>query len=125
MGSDIPLLSSSDNQTTVEGEVITFTCAFQKDYIPLKYHVQWRVKLQNGSTIIVKDDSSMANYHANIKNCSYSNSSCCLFIAELSINAAMPLNNAMINCTATVNGTSSSSSSTSYLSEISSYLYKL
>ena len=95
--------------------MIIFTCAFQQDYVPVKYYVQWMVKLQNGSTIIVKDDSNMTNY---IKNCPYSNSSCCQFIAELSINAAMPLNNAMITCTPAVNGTPLSTSNTSYLSEL-------
>ena len=103
--------------------MIIYTCAFLKDYIPPKYYVQWLVKLQNGTTIIVKDDSNMANYYFNIKNCPYSNSSCCHFIAELSINAAMPLNNAKIVCTAAVSGSSSSSGDYgSYLSELSTYV---
>ena len=121
IGQGIPLVTSSSNQTTIEGEVITFMCLFKRDYIPLKYYVQWTMKFQNGSTIELKEHSNNADYPIITKNyCPYSPSSCCHFSTELRItHPAIPLNNVMLKCTAVVNGTHLSTSSTSYLSEFS------
>ena len=115
----MPLLSGSNNQTTVEEELITFSCSFKGNYIPLNYAVSWIIKLQNDTTIKVKDDSNDPDYNVNtMKNCPFTNSSCCRFTTELSIHATQPLNNAMITCNAKFVGSFKPTSSTSYLSEL-------
>ena len=65
-GHPVPLLNSSHNQSTVEGEMITFTCAFP--YLKeISYF--WIITLPNGSNIIIKNDKHLPNYqhlvHAN------------------------------------------------------------
>jgi len=119
-GDPIPLSSSSNNQTTVEGEAITFQCVFGGNYHK-DYYVYWQVILQNGSDIIVDDDSNFPDYHCHTQQ-KCSNYSCCQFITQLYINKTnMPLNNAMITCNAVINSIISSSN-TSYLSELSIHM---
>lgn len=105
-GERVPLLSSSSNQTTVEREVVEFSCTFKDNYSPTKYGVvYWTVMLQNGSsnTVFVQDD----DIHQD---------SFCHFTINLYRNATMSLNDAMITCTASADNMPSSSNA-SYLSE--------
>ena len=115
----MPLLSSSNNQTTVEEELITFSCSFKGNYVRLNYAVYWIIKFQNDSTIVVNDEKDDPGYHVNTKNnCPFTNSSCCHFTTELSIHAILPLNDAMITCNAIFVDSYLPTSSTSYLSEL-------
>jgi len=113
-------LSSSNNQTTVEGEAITFECRFKGNYSPLNYHVYWIITLQNGSNIILDDDSNFPDYRINTyQSCLYfDTNSCCQFTTELSIDrATISLNDSMITCNAGLNSATSSSNA-SHLSEL-------
>lgn len=116
----VPLLSGSNNQTTVEEEFITFSCSFKGNYKPLYYVYTtfWIIKLQNDTPIVVDDDSNNPDYHVSTKkNCPFTNSSCCRFTTELTINATLPLNNAMISCSAFYVYYLKPTYNTSYLSE--------
>lgn len=118
-GDAVPLLSSSNNQTTVEEELTKFSCSFNGSYTPINYSVYWIIKFQNGSTIEVKNDS-IPGYHVNTKvNCPLTDSSCCNFTTELIIHAILLLNNAMITCNAIFVDSLIPTSSSSYLSELS------
>lgn len=117
-GDKVPLLHSSSNQTTVEGLMITFQCTYKGNYSPDDYTVFWMVAFQNGSHILVQDDSNFSDYHIRTQqNCPDSNYSCCRFITELSIHTSIPLNNAKITCSAILNSNVSTSNG-SYLSEL-------
>ena len=121
-GHAVPLLSGSSNQSTVEEEVITFSCTFKGNYKTLDYHVYYIVTLQNGTSITVNDDSDYPDYHVSTKkNCPFTNSSCCRFITKLEIHAAISSNNAMITCNAMFIGSLTPTSSASYLSELTIY----
>ena len=119
----MPLLRSSNNQTTVEEELITFSCSFKGNYVPLKsninyvaYVVYWTIAFQNDSYIIVTGDENDTRYHVNTKdNCPFTNSSCCHFTTELNIHAILPLKDTMITC---ITDSIMSTSNTSYLSEL-------
>ena len=114
-GDPLPVLSSSSNQTTVEREVVEFSCTFKGNDSLVNYNgVYWTITFQNGSSIIVRNDTS--DYHFNIQP-----NSLCRFTAKLYVNTTMLLDNAMVTCTATVDNIPSSSNA-SYLSE-SSYSY--
>ena len=114
----MPILNSSNDQTTVEGEDITFICLFEGNYSPLKYDaVFWIVKFQNGSNITIQDDSNFSDYHIKTtRTCPYTDYACCRFTTSLSIHASLPLNNAMLTCIALYDDTPSSN--TSKLSEL-------
>ena len=116
----MPLLNGINNETTVEGEVITLSCSFKGNYTPMNYAAYWIIKLQNGNTIVVNGDHNTSDYYDNTKkNCPFTNSSCCRFTTELSIYATLPSNNAMITCNAIFNDYDLPTSNTSYLSELS------
>ena len=118
-GHALPLLSGSNNQSTVEGEVITFSCTFKGNYKPLNYPVYYIVTLQNGTSITVNDHSNYPDYHVSaMKNCPFTNSSCCRFVTKLEIRAAISSNNAMITCNAMFVDSFIPTSSVSYLSEL-------
>ena len=118
-GHRVPLLSSSNNQTTVEEEVITFRCIYQGNYSPSSYgSVYWIVTLQNGSEITILDYSNFSDYRIDTRrSCPYDNYACCRFTTELRIHTILPLNNAMITCI-TIHD-SVSSFNTSNLSKLS------
>ena len=116
----MPLLNGINNETTVEGEVITLSCSFKGNYIPMNYAAYWIIKLQNGNTTVVNGDHNTSGYHVSTKkNCPFTNSSCCRFTTELTIHAILPSNNAMITCNAIFVDYYLPTSNTSYLSELS------
>ena len=118
-GEKVPLLSSSNNQTTVEEELITSSCSFKGNYVRLNYAVYWIIS-QDGSATVVNDEDNYPDYHVDTKkNCPFTNTSCCRFTTELSIHTNLSLNNAMITCYAFFVGSRYPTSSTSYLSELS------
>ena len=114
----MPILSNSSNQTTVEGENITFRCIFKGNYSPRTYDsVIWIITFQNGNNITVQDDSNFSDYHIEIKrSCPSTNYACCRFTTKLKIHTSLPLNNTMITCTTLYD--SIPSSTTSQLSEL-------
>ena len=114
----VPLLSSSKNQTTVEGEMVTFKCSFGDNYSPVDYSIFWRLTLENGSHILVQDGLNYTDYHVNTyQDCPSTNYSCCRFTTELSINGtSLSMNNSVINCNAMINQVTSSG--ISHLSEL-------
>ena len=117
-GNAVPIINSSSNQTTIEGEKITFICTFQGNYSPSDYDVHWMITFQNGSIVRIQNNSDFSDYHINTKqNCPDTNYSCCRFITELFIHTSLPLNNTMITCTCIAMFDSIPSSSISYLSE--------
>ena len=117
-GNAVPLLCSSTNQTIVEEELITFSCSFNGT---INYSIYWIIKFQNGSTIVVKNDSIPGYHVSTIENCTcpFTNTSCCHFTTELSMHAILPLNDSMITCNVTFVDCLIPTSSTSYLSELS------
>ena len=120
VGEKVPLLSSNNNQTTVEEELIIYSCSFKGNYVRLNYDAYWIIIFQNGSAIVVNDENSHPGYLVNTKkNCPFTNTSCCHFTTELSIHAILPLNDAMITCNAIFVDSYFPTSSTSYLSELS------
>ena len=122
-GNSVPILSSSNNQTTIEGEMITFICTFQGNYSPSDYDVYWVIAFQNGSFLQIRNDSNFSDYHISTKqNCPDTNYSCCRFTTELFIHTVLPLNNTAVTCTAMFDFIPSSS--ISYLSEFSIHSYK-
>ena len=111
-GDPVPVLSSSSNQTTVEREVVEFSCTFKGNYSLVNDNgVYWTITFQNGSSIVVRNDTS--DYHFNIQQ-----NSLCRFTTKLYVNTTMLLDNAMITCSAIVDNILSSSNG-SYLSELS------
>ena len=114
----MPILSSSSNQTTVEGENITFSCLFKGNYSPLTYDaVIWIITFQNGNNITVQDDSNFSDYRIETKqSCLSANKACCQFTTRLRIHTSLPLNNVMITCITIYDYMSSSA--TSNLSEL-------
>ena len=116
-GDPVPILNSSNNQATVEGENITFFCLFKGNYSSLKYDaVFWIVTFQNGSNITIQDDSNCSDYHIETEqNCPPTDYACC-FTTTLSIHTTLPLNNTMITCAALYD--SILSSTTSNLSKL-------
>ena len=110
-GDPVSVLSSSSNQTTVEREVVEFSCTFKGNYSLVNYDgVYWMVIFQNGSNIILHNNIS--NYHFEIQQ-----NSLCHFTTKLYINTSMSLDNAMVTCTVMMNNILNSSNATSYLSE--------
>ena len=101
-GEQVPILFSSGNQTTVEGENITFNCTFKGNYSESNYDiVYWKAILQNGSTITIQDNSNFVDHHIETKqSCPPTKHPCCCFTTKLRIHASLPLNNAVIICTA-------------------------
>ena len=97
----MPLISSSNNQTTVEGEVIEYKCVFQGNYSPSNYgSVYWIIALQNGTKINIFDYSDFSDYliYTN-RSCPHGDYACCRFTTKLRIvHTTLPLNNAMITC---------------------------
>lgn len=116
-GSRVPVLNSSNNQTTIEGEDITFMCIFQGNYSPSDYDVYWLIEFQNGTILQIKNDSNFSNYHISTKQNCPDTYSCCRFTTELFIHTVLPLNNSTVTCTAEIDFIQSSS--ISYLSEFS------
>ena len=100
-GEQVAILFSSSNQTTVEGENITFSCTFKGEYSELNYDaVYWKAILQNGSTITIQENSNFLDYHIETKqSCPPNKHPCCCFTTTLRIHASLPLNNAVIKCT--------------------------
>ena len=118
----VPLLSSSKTQTTIEGEKVTFQCSFGDNYSPVDYSIFWRLTVENDSHILVEDGLNYTNYHIDTyQHCPSTNYSCCHFTTELSINASLSLDNAVINCNAMINEVTSSG--TSHLSELGHILH--
>ena len=117
-GDPVPILDSSSNQTTVEGEYITFICIFEGNYSPINYDaVFWIATFQNGSKITIQDDSNFSDYHIETKrSCPPTNYACCHSTTKLSIHTSLPLTNTMITCTILYD--SIPSSTTSNLSEL-------
>ena len=118
-GHAVPLLNGTNNQTTVEGEVITFSCSLRGNYKPLNYEVYWIIVFQNHTSTVVDDNHNIPGYHVNTKkNCPFTNFSCCRFITELSINTVLQLNNSIIMCDVTFIDSIQLTSSSSTLSEL-------
>ena len=117
----MPLLNGSNDKTTVEGEMITFSCSFKGNYNPMNYGVYWIIKNQNyGNATTVRTDHNVSDYYVNTKkNCPFTNSSCCRFTTELSIHTFLSLNDAMITCNAIFVDSILPTSNTSTLSELS------
>ena len=112
-GDPVSVLSSSSNQTTVEREVVEFSCTFKGNYSLVNYDgVYWMVIFQNGSSIILRNNIS--NYHFDIQR-----NSLCHFTTKLYINTSMPLDNAMVTCSAIMDNMLRSTNVTFYLSKLS------
>lgn len=101
-GEQVAISFSSGNQTTVEGENITFSCTFKSESSESNFDaVYWKAILQNGSTITIQDDSNFVDYHFETKqSCPPTKYPCCHFTIKLRIHASLPLNNAVVICTA-------------------------
>ena len=110
-GDPVPVLSSSSNQTTVEREVVEFSCTFKGNYSLVNYNVYWMIDFQNGSSFIIH--SNISGYHFDVQQ-----NSLCRFTTKLYVNTTMSLDAAMVTCTATMDNIVSSSN-VSYLSELS------
>ena len=112
-GDPVSVLSSSSNQTTVEREVVEFSCTFKGNYSLVNYDgVYWIVIFQNGSNIILHNNIS--NYHFEIQQ-----NSLCHFTTKLYINTSMSLDNAMVTCSAIMGNVLRSTNVTFYLSKLS------
>ena len=112
-GGPIPVLSSSGNQTTVEREVVEFSCTFKGNYSLVGYNgVYWTITFQNGSSSIIVHNN-ISDYHFYTKQ-----NSLCRFTTKLYINTSMLLDNAIVSCIAIMDNILSSSNATSYLSEL-------
>lgn len=112
-GDPVSVLSSSSNQTTVEREVVEFSCTFKGNYSLVNYDgVYWMVIFQNGSNIILCNNIS--NYHFDIQQ-----NSLCHFTTKLYINTSMSLDNAMVTCSAIIDNMLRSTNVTFYLSKLS------
>ena len=108
----MPVLSSSNNQTTVEREVVEFGCTFIGNSSLVSYDgVYWTITFQNGSSIIVHNN--IYDYRFYIQQ-----NSLCHFTTKLYVNTSMSLDNAMVSCIAIMDNILSSSNATSYLSEL-------
>ena len=108
----MPVLSSSSNQTTVEREIVEFSCTFKGNYSLVSYDgVYWRITFQNGSSIIVHNNIS--DYHFFTQQISL-----CHFTTKLYINTSLSLGNAMVSCIAMIDNILISSNATSYLSKL-------
>ena len=117
----VPVLSGSENHTTVEGEMVLFKCSFGDNYSPIDYDVYWELTLEDGNHITVMDyinytDFQMKTY----QDCPPSNYSCCRFTSQLSIHTNLSMNNAIVTCSAIINELTSYSSSA--LSELMYYV---
>ena len=111
-GDPLSVLSSSSNQTTVEREVVRFSCTFKGNYSLVNYDgVYWMITFQNGSSIIVYNNIS--DYHFDIQQ-----NSLCRFTTKLYMNTSMSLDKAMVTCTAIMDSMLGSSNATSYLSKL-------
>ena len=112
-GDLVPVLSVSENQTAIEGEIVTFKCTFGDNYSPIDYYVYWELKLKNGSYIVIEDTNHTHTY----EDCnSPTNQSCCQFTTALRIKANLSLNNAIVSCNAVIN--EQTSYSASYISKL-------
>ena len=113
-GDPVPVLSSSSNQTTVEREVVEFSCTFKGNYSLVNYDgVYWMIIFQNGSNIIILHNN-ISNYHFEIQQ-----NSLCHFTTKLYINTSMSLDNAMVTCSAIMDNMLRSTNVTFYLSKLS------
>ena len=107
----VPILSGSENHTTVEGEMVVFKCSFGDNYSPMNY-IYWELTLEDGHHIVVKDylnytDFQMKTY----QDCPPNNYSCCRFTSKLNIHTNLSMNNAIVTCSAIINEITSYSSS--------------
>lgn len=114
-----PLLYISSNQSTVEGEDITFNCTFKGNCSPFLYTVYWEIAFQNGSNVRIQDDSNISNFHIDTKQrCPPTTCTYCCFTTTLKIHASMPLNSAMITCATLYGSRMKYTSNASNLSEL-------
>ena len=109
----VPILSGSENHTTVEGEMVVFKCSFGDNYSPMDYDIYWELTLEDAPHhIVVTDylnytDFQMKTY----QDCPPNNYSCCRFTSKLNIHTNLSMNNAIVTCSAIINEITSYSSS--------------
>ena len=119
----VPILNITAHQTTIRGEVITFTCWFGGNYSPdteVAYEIYWKV-FQDGNLFFIDDGMNHTGYQLMPPSpyCNNSDSSflCCQFISELKINSSVVSHDVSVGCNALTNN-QPSKSLTSSLSEL-------
>ena len=112
---------SSSNKTTLEGNMITFSCEFKGYYNMFSYYgFEWVVTFQNGASITIDRNGSHSGYYI-YSNQTFRDCLCYYFTTTLYVHTIRSLSEARITCTAKYSMPSSSSSS-SYASKLCSYV---
>ena len=102
----VPILDITAHQTTIRGEVISFTCLLGGHYSPdtaVMYDIYWEVS-QDGKILQIIEGIKHIGYQLLPPSpyCNNSNSSylCCRFVSELKINTSVVSDDVSVSCNA-------------------------
>ena len=122
----VPILDITAHQTTIRGEVISFTCLFGGHYSPdtaVMYYIYWEVS-QDGKILYIADGTNHTVYQLLPPSPYYNDSDSnnfCNFVSELKINTSVVSDDVSVSCNALTDNQPSKSLSSS----LSEFVIKL
>ena len=96
------LLSGSVDSATISGDMLSFQCSFEANYIDFKHNVStyWTIIGPNKQLIRINETNTLGNHSVRVyEDCLLTNRSCCIVTSELTItNVPISLDGVTVMC---------------------------